>query len=395
MFTMKPRKLFLKFVLPLLMVVALMSPIVAAAASEPAINLRIDGNIVVPAVAPIVKDGRTLVPLRVISETLGAQVGWSDERREATITTAAYEVVFAIGSTSYTVNGATKTLDVPAEIVSGSTMVPLRAFADSIGAKVDYDDGSRTAIVDYFTNMTGSVMVTGSTTAQPILQAAADNLIDMNSGLTISVAGGGSGAGIKDTIEGTNNIGMSSRDLTDEEKAQVKAFTIANDGIAIIVHPSNPVNNLSAEDAMNIFLGEIKNWSEVGGNDAPILVQTRETGSGTLATLEEMLLAREPVVQTATPHASAALIKQAVARDANAIGFDSIGFVDSTVKALSINNIAATSDTVKRGSYLMGRGLIVVTNGEPSGITAIVIDYLRTAYCQENIVVKEGYISID
>jgi len=188
---------------------------------------------------------------------------------------------------------------------------------------------------------------------------------------------------------------MSSRSLTDDEKAQLNEFTIANDGIALIVNPSNPVRNLSAEDAQKIFLGEINNWKDVGGNDAPILVQTRETGSGTLATLEEMLLEKESVVSTATPHASAALIKQAVAREANAIGFDSIGFVDSTVKSLSLNNIAATSETVKRGSYLMGRGLIVVIKSAPSGNTAKLIDYLRTADCQSNIVVKEGYISID
>ena len=384
-----------KFLVMLVVIVTVISAMGAMAYASTAITLKIDGNVITPSVDPVVKDGRTLVPLRVISEALGAQVGWSDAKREATIDMAANQVVFTIDSKTYTVNGSPRTLDVPAEIISGSTMVPLRALAESIGAAINYDEGTNTVTVDYFTTMTGSVIVTGSTTAQPILQAAADKLNAMNRGLTISVAGGGSGAGIKDTIEGTNNLGMSSRSLTDDEKAQLNEFTIANDGIALIVNPSNPVRNLSAEDAQKIFLGEINNWKDVGGNDAPILVQTRETGSGTLATLEEMLLEKESVVSTATPHASAALIKQAVAREANAIGFDSIGFVDSTVKSLSLNNIAATSETVKRGSYLMGRGLIVVIKSAPSGNTAKLIDYLRTADCQSNIVVKEGYISID
>ncbi|MCL2060591.1 MAG: phosphate ABC transporter substrate-binding protein PstS family protein, partial [Oscillospiraceae bacterium] len=340
-------------------------------------------------------DGRTLVPLRVIAEMLGAEVDWNSSRQQATITTAAYTVTFTIGTRSFTVNEATKTLDVPAEINSGRTMVPIRAIAEAIGAKVDYNAATTTATVDYFTTMTGSVKITGSTTVQPIAQAAADKLNSMNSGLSISVAGGGSGAGVNDAIAGTNNIGMSSRELTSEELDQLNCIAVANDGIAVIVHPSNPVRNLSADQAAQIFLGEINNWKDVGGNDAPILVQTRETGSGTRVTLEEMLLSRNEVIGTATPHTSSSLIKQAVAREANSIGFDSIGFVDSTVKAVPINNIAPTSETVKSGSYIMGRSLYVVTKGAPSGSSAMFIDYLRTAGCQKNIVEKEGYIGID
>ncbi len=167
---------------------------------------------------------------------------------------------------------------------------------------------------------------------------------------------------------------------------------IANDGIAIIVHPNNPVKNLTKEQAAKIFLGEIKNWNEVGGNNAPILVQTRETGSGTLATLEEMLLEKKQVVSTATPHTSSALVKQAVAKSANAIGFDSIGFVDNTVKAISLNGTAPTADNVKNGSYVMSRNLLVFTKNKPTGASAMLIDYLRSSFCQENIVKNEGYV---
>jgi phosphate transport system substrate-binding protein len=273
-------------------------------------------------------------------------------------------------------------------------MVPLRAISEAIGAGINYNDATTTVTVDYFTTMSGSVKITGSTTVQPIAQAAADKLNAMNKGLTISVAGGGSGTGINDTIAGTNNIGMSSRELTKDEAAQINDIIIANDGIAIIVHPSNPLKNLTSEQASKIFLGEIKNWKDVGGNDAPILVQTRETGSGTRTTFEELLLSKELVVETATPHTSSELIKQAVARDANAIGFDSIGFVDNTVKGLSLDNIAPTAETVKDGSYKMGRSLFVLTKGEPTGASAMFIDYLKTQECQSNIIVKEGYIDI-
>lgn len=359
------------------------------------IKLVIDGVTVQSAVAPVVVNGTTLVPLRVATETLGAQVSWNKTTRQATVKTAAYTVVFTIGSLSYTVNGAKMTLTNAPQISNGSTLVPIRAIAEAIGATVAYDKASNTAKIDYFTAMKGSIKITGSTTLQPIAQAAADKLIKMNTGLSISVAGGGSGAGVKDTSAGTNNLGMSSRELTADESANVLAIPVANDGIAIIVNPANPVKNLTKDQASKIFLGVIKNWKEVGGKDAPILVQTRETGSGTRATLEEMILAKKSVVATATPYASSALIKQAVAKDANAIGFDSVGFVDSTVKVVSLDNVVATAETVKSGSYGMGRSLFILSKGgAPTGVSAMFVDYLRSLDCQINIVVKEGYISI-
>ena len=376
-----------------LVVILCLAFVPAALAADP-ITLKIDGVVVKPTEAPVIENGTTLVPVRFITETLGATVDWDANTRKATIKSAAYDIVFTIGSTSYTVNGSGKTLLAAPKIVGSSTMVPLRAISEAMGAKVDYIEASRTATVDYFTTMSGTVKVSGSTTVQPIAQAAADKLVAMNSGLSITVAGGGSGAGINDASAGTSNIGLSSRDLTADELKVLTPFVVGQDGIAIIVHPSNTVSNLTKEQAQKIFLGEIKNWNEVGGANAPIFVQTRETGSGTRSTLEEMLLSKEPVVETATPATSSALIKQAVAAQANAIGYDSIGFVDSTVKAVSLDSVAANASSVKSGKYLMGRDLFAVTKGRPSGASAMFIDYLRTKDCQNNIVAKEGYISI-
>jgi phosphate transport system substrate-binding protein len=358
------------------------------------ITLEIDGKIVPADVAPVVKNGAVLVPLKVISETLGAAVSWNPTERQAAVVTAGYTVVLTIGSNTYTVNGSTKTLDVPADIVNGRTLVPARALAEAIGAEVNYDASANKASVKYFSNMSGSVKVSGSTTVLPIMQTAVDNLLAINNGLSIAVAGGGSGAGIKDTQSGANNVGMSSRDLTTDEMAELNPVVVASDGIAVIVHPSNPVQNLTKEQAAKIFLGEIKNWQDVGGKNAPILVQTRETGSGTLATLEELLLDKATVVTTATPFTSSPLIKQAVAQSENAIGFDSIGFVDNTVKALSLDNISAGGDTVKNNTYPLSRSLYVFTKNRATGVNAKLIDYLRTLDVQNNIVEKEGYISI-
>jgi phosphate transport system substrate-binding protein len=383
-----------KLIVLTLAVIAAVFATSSAVSAASDISLVIDGARQNPTVAPVVENGTTLVPLRLISETLGAEVSWNQNARQATIQSAAYTVVFTIDSKAYTVNGAGKTLLTAPQLISGSTMVPIRAFAEAVGATVNYDGASHTATIDYFTKMSGMLKIDGSTTLQPIAQAAADKLMGMNTGLSITVAGGGSGTGVKDAEAGTVNIGMSSRELTADELKTLNPYAVANDGIAIIVHPDNPVANLTKAQAAEIFLGGIKNWNEAGGGSAPVMVMTRETGSGTRSTLEEMILNKESVVETATPFTSSTLIKQAVAKDKNAVGFDSIGFVDSTVKALSLDGTAASPETVISGSYGMGRQLFCCTKGRATGLAAVFIDYLRSKDCQDNIVVKEGYVKL-
>jgi len=379
------------FALALIMIFGLMAG--TAYAADP-IKIVIDGKEVKSDVAPVVENGRTLVPLRVISESLGADVVWAASTRTVTIKTAAYTVVFVQNSSTFTVNGTTKTLEVPCKSVGGRTMIPLRAFADSIGAEVNYSNN--TAYVNYFTTMTGSVKVSGSTTVQPIMEAAARNLEAMNQGkLTITVAGGGSGAGLNDTKNGANNIGMSSSSVSDDDRQILNVYEVARDAIAVIVHPSNPVNNLTKEQIKGIFTGAITNWNAVGGANAPIIIHSRETGSGTLATLEDLLLDKEKVADRATPYASATLLKNAVAKDPNGIGFDSIGFVDSTVKAISVNNIRPSAGTVNNGTYPASRSLYVFTKGAPGQAEAMIIDYLRSLECQSSIVTKEGYVALE
>ena len=378
----------------LVLLVALIAISGSGVFADNGIKLVIDGKEITEGAKPVVISGVTLLPLRLVSEKLGGVVTWNADAKRATINTAAFEVVFNVDEKKYSVNGAFKTLEVAAQIVDGTVMIPIRAFGDAITARVAYDSKNRVAKVDYFMVMAGNLKITGSTTVQPIAQAAADRLMKANKYVNITVAGGGSGTGVKDTMAGTNNIGMSSRALTTAELDKINAVAIADDGIAIMVHPSNPVKNITKDQAKKVFLGEIKNWSDLGGNNAPILVQTRETGSGTRASFEEMLLDKKSIVGTASPAPSSALILQAVAKNINAIGYDSVGFIDNTVKVITIDGVAPTATTVNKGQYAIGRSLFMLYNGKPKGPTAVFIDYLRTMEVQKEIIVKEGFLSL-
>ncbi len=360
--------------------------------SAAAIKISVDGSDIKSTVEPVADGSAVLVPLKVLEDAFGAETSANSSKKEITVKTAGYNLVFKIDSKDFTSNGTKKTATAAAKKSGSTYMVSINAVAESIGGSASYDSKAGKVTVDYYKKVGGTVKVSGSTTVQPIMQSAADTLLKGNKGLSITVAGGGSGAGIKDTIAGANNVGMSSRALKNDEVAQLNSFVVANDGIAIIVNPKNSVKALTKEQAQKIFLGEIKNWKDVGGENAPILVQTRETGSGTLSTLEEMLLDKESVVKTATPFTSSALIKQAVAKSENAIGFDSIGFLDDTVKAVTLEGKEATSANVKSGAYPLSRNLIVFTKGKPNGASAALIDYLRSKVCQDNIVTKEGYV---
>jgi phosphate transport system substrate-binding protein len=231
--------------------------------------------------------------------------------------------------------------------------------------------------------------------------AAADYLNELNKDLNITVAGGGSGAGQTGTIDGTNNIGMSSSSVSADRARRIsRIIPVAYDAIAIVVHPSNSVTNLTIEQAAGIFNGAITNWSQVGGNNAPIIVHTRDGVSGTGSTVREMLLRpiygadNDSIVATATPHVSNGLQRNAVSSDANAIGFLSVGYVDSTVKGVSLNDIAPTFDTVVSGAYPLGRNLYLLSRNRPMGASARVFDFIRSNHAQQEFIAAAEFLTI-
>jgi len=359
------------------------------------ITAKIDGSPVNFDVSPVVEKGTTLVPIKFIAQGLGGIV--TTNGNNIKIESADKKIELTIGSKSAKVNGEVKTLEVAAQTVKGSVLVPLRFISEAFGAKVALNKQTNNIDITYFSDMKGTIKVGGSTTVQPIAQQVADVLNKKNTGLSISVAGGGSGAGIKGASDGTFNVGCSSRELKDTEKG-LNEVVIGRDAIAVIVNKNNPLKTLTKQQIADVFSGKIKNWKEIGGKDAAIFIQTRETGSGTLTAFVE--LAITPIVKTgiipsyATPHNSTQLLLQAVAKSDNAIGFISMGYLDKTVHGVNVEGVAATQENALSGKYAYVRPLMLVTKGSPTGVTAKYINYIRSTKGQQ-ILVSEDYLPIN
>jgi phosphate transport system substrate-binding protein len=184
-----------------------------------------------------------------------------------------------------------------------------------------------------------------------------------NSNVTLEIQQNGSGAGIKDVIGGVSEIGMSSRELKDEEKGSIEGTTIAYDGIALLVNPNNTVKNISLEDVKKIYTGEITNWKDLGGEDAPIVVVSREEGSGTRDAFQEIVgYESEELTKDASISDGSGAVKTTVAGNKNAIGFASFEYIDDTVSALSVNDVEPTAENVKAGDYKISRPFLLVTS---------------------------------
>jgi len=240
--------------------------------------------------------------------------------------------------------------------------------------------------------LSGSVSVGGSTTVQPLAQALADAFQQKHTDVGITVAGGGTAAGIKGANEGTFDIGAASRDLTTGDPALV-THLLAKDGIGIITSPGNPVTGLTKAQVVSIFSGAITNWRDVGGPNHAIDVFVRESGSGTRTAFQELVMGSENITSSALQQTSSGGIRQAVAGDPNAIGFESLAYLDSSIKALDIDGVPATQETAKDGTYPIVRPLYFLTKEQPTGLVKDFIDFCQSVEGQQ-IVEDNGYIAV-
>ena len=241
--------------------------------------------------------------------------------------------------------------------------------------------------------LSGSVSTDGSTSMEKVIGALGE-AYEQKTSVTVTYNPTGSGSGIKAVGEGRCDIGLSSRALKDEEKASGLAQTIlAYDGIAIIVNPANPINDLSLEQIAKVYTGEITNWSELGGDDAEIVLIGREAGSGTRDGFES-ITGTTDACQYRQELTSTGDLITTVAQNPNAIGYASLASVKDTVKALDVEGVTPSEETVKDGSYLVQRPFVLVTKEgvELSAAAQDFFNYITSTEANE-IIAGAGVVS--
>ncbi|MHA1762917.1 MAG: phosphate ABC transporter substrate-binding protein [Promethearchaeota archaeon] len=251
-----------------------------------------------------------------------------------------------------------------------------------------------------------TIKISGSTTCLPIIQACTTAYEEIQTEVGVTVTGGGSSVGVKDIGEGNSDIGMTSRPVkTSELEAypDIQQHAFARDGVAIIVNPANPVNGLTLSQIKQIYEGKITNWKDLGGNDAPIVLMGRDSASGTRETFETKIIANgEKLEDSAAYEQNQVNIEEynsngglhdAIAANPNAIGYIGIGYIDSEVKALTVNGIRCTEATVKSKKYPIARKLYLLTLGAPDEYEADFINFVLGEQGQA-IVQQEGFVKL-
>ncbi|MCR4818978.1 MAG: phosphate ABC transporter substrate-binding protein [Fretibacterium sp.] len=251
------------------------------------------------------------------------------------------------------------------------------------------------APLDAFKNLEGTLDIAGGTAHIPVMTQAAQDIMTFNPKIRITVAGGGSGVGVKQVGEGLAGIGNTGRPLKPDEvkKFGLMSFPFAIDGVALAVHPENPVRNLTKDQVAAIYSGSVTDWKDLGGEPGAINVYGREDGSGTRETFTNKLLGKTELAPTVNVVNSNGAMKTAVAQDRRAIGYVGIGHLDSSIAGVSIDGHVPSQENAASGEYPVVRDLFMNTKGEPTGLTAAFIDYIFSEPGAK-IIEKSGYIPI-
>jgi len=246
-------------------------------------------------------------------------------------------------------------------------------------------------------NETKSEKITliGSTSVQPLAEELGKAYEEKNPGVQVSVHSGGSKAGIEAAQKETADIGMASRKLKDSEKG-LQATEIAKDGIAVIVHPTNLVKSLTVTQVRDIFAGKITHWQELGGAEEEITVVTREVGSGTRGSFEEIVMKsgqeKARITHRALTQTGTSSVSETVAVNPSCIGYVSLGSVNSQVKVLEIDGVVPTDETVRKERYKIVHPFLFLTKEVPQGQTAKFIAYATSDEGQQ--IVAKRYVAI-
>ena len=246
-------------------------------------------------------------------------------------------------------------------------------------------------------DLSGSISMVGSTSMEKFANALSEAFMEKYPKVTVTAEFVGSGAGIEAVSNGTADIGNSSRNLKDEEKAKgVAENIVAIDGIAVVVDPANTVEDLTKDQLTSIYDGTVTNWKDVGGNDAPIVVVGREAGSGTRGAFEE-LLKLEDACKYSNELDSTGAVMAKVASTPGYIGYVSLDVLDDTVKALKLDGAEPTEENIKAGKYFLSRPFVMATKGEISEQSDLVKALFDFIYSDEGseLVKSVGLITAD
>jgi len=229
-----------------------------------------------------------------------------------------------------------------------------------------------------------SITLAGSTAFQPFAEKLAEQYMTANPGSSITVQGGGSAVGIQSALSGAAQIGMADLVNLPPEAKELNATVVARDGIAVVINPANKVNNLTTGQIRDIFNGKIKNWKSVGGADKDITVVSREAGSGTRTSFEEIVtgidLSGNALIQD-----SNGTIRETVANDAGAVGYLSHGLLNEKIKAVLLDGQECTTEKIMAQKYLLVRPIFLLTKAQPGTEIQSFIDYILTPEGQQTI----------
>ena len=242
--------------------------------------------------------------------------------------------------------------------------------------------------------LNGTITLNGSTSMNKLANALKEGYMTANPGVTVNVEFTGSGTGIQAAIDGTADIGNSSRALKEEElSAGLVENIVAIDGIAIITNKDVKVTDVASEQLAKIYKGEIKNWKELGGQDAPIVVVGRESGSGTRGAFEELLKVEDACAYAQEIDSTGGVLST-VANTPGAIGYISLDVIDDSVNVMGIDGVVASEDNIVAGKYMLSRPFVMATKGEISGQSELVQSFFAYIESEEgqSIIKQVGLI---
>lgn len=238
------------------------------------------------------------------------------------------------------------------------------------------------------------ITLAGSTSVEPFAELLAERYMQSHpDSPPINVQGGGSSSGIQAALSGAADIGMSSRNLKGDELEQgLVTRLIARDAIAVVVHPSNAISDLTLAQVRDIFGGAVASWKDLGGEDSPIVVVTREEGSGTRGAFQELVMGGAQITPSALRQDSNGAVRVIVASDRNAVGYVSLGLVDGRVKGLRLGGVLASVENVLNGSYGLSRPFLFLWRGDLGPAAQDYVDYVLSGEGQSQLA-HEGLVT--